>query len=74
MEVQAAALEGVAEVARVIRGQHDQRRYDRRVRSEFGDRDRVVRENLEQKSLELLIRLVDLVDEQHRALRLAQRL
>jgi hypothetical protein len=73
VQVQAAPLERVTEIARVVRGQHDQRRNDRGERSEFGDRNRVVGENLEQERFELLIGLVDLVDEQHGAVRLAQR-
>jgi hypothetical protein len=38
-------------------------------RAELRDRDLEVGQQLEEKRLELLVRLVDLVDEQHRATR-----
>ena len=64
-EVQAAALERLGQLARVVRGeQHD------RVRAgldpaQLRDRDLEVRQQLEQHRLELLVGLVDLVDQEH---------
>ena len=64
-QVQAAALERLGQLARVVGGeQHD------RVRAgldppELRDRDLEVRQQLEQHRLELLVGLVDLVDQQH---------
>jgi hypothetical protein len=63
-QVQAAALERLGQLARVVRGeQHDRLRAGVDA-PELGDRDLEVREQLEQHRLELLVGLVDLVDEQ----------
>ena len=73
MQMQAAPLQRVAQIARAVRGQQ----HDRRLRSVNGadlrDRHLVVGQDLQQERLELLVRLVDLVDQQHRAARLLQR-
>ena len=42
-------------------------------RADLGDRDRVVGEELEQERLEFVVGAVDLVDEEHARLRLAER-
>src|SRR3954454_20319285 len=63
-QVQAAALEGLGEFARVVGGQqHDGLRAGLDA-AELGDRDLEVAEDLQQHRLELLVGLVDLVDEQ----------
>src|SRR5215208_6411336 len=68
-EVQAAALERLGQLARVVGGQQHDRPRARLDAPELGDRDLEVREQLEQHRLELLVGLVDLVDEQdHRPL------
>ena len=64
-EVQAAALERLGQLARVVRGQDHDRLRARRDPAQLGDRDLEVREQLEQHRLELLVGLVDLVDQQH---------
>ena len=64
--VQAAALEGVVDLARPVRGEDDPRRLVGLDRADLGDRDLEVREDLEQVRLELLVGAVDLVDEQDR--------
>ena len=64
-EVEAAALERLGQLARVVGG--EQRRAAGCVASitpELGDRDLEVGEDLEQHRLELLVGLVDLVDQQ----------
>src|SRR5262252_1002449 len=64
-EVQAPALETVRELARVVRGEDDERDVVGPHRAELGHRHLEVREHLEQERLELRLGLVDLVDEQH---------
>ena len=64
-QVQAAALERLGQLARVVRGQQHDRVRARLDAAELGDRDLEVREQLEQHRLELLVGLVDLVDQQH---------
>src|SRR3954447_16567387 len=63
-QVQAAALERLGELARVVGGQqHDRPRLGLHP-AELRDRDLEVGEDLQQHRLELLVGLVDLVDEQ----------
>ena len=64
-QVQAAALERLGQLARVVRGQQHDRMRARLDAAELGDRDLEVGEQLEQHRLELLVGLVDLVDQQH---------
>src|SRR4051794_17217939 len=64
-EIQAAALERLGELARVVGGQQHDRLRARLDAAELGDGDLEVAEDLEQHRLELLVGLVDLVDEQH---------
>ncbi len=64
-EMQAATLERVGHLARVVAGQHDGGYVPRVERAELGDAHLEVGQHLEQERLELGIRLVDLVDEQH---------
>ena len=66
--IEAAPPQRVGELARVVRGQYDARDRHRRDRAEFGDRDLIVGEELEQERLEFLVGAVDLVDQQHRRL------
>jgi hypothetical protein len=66
--VQAAPLERVVQLARAVRGQHDQRPAGGADRPELGDRHLEVGEQLQQERLERVVGAVDLVDEQdHRA-------
>ncbi len=64
MEVEAAALQRLGELTRVVRREEDQRDLLRLDRAEFRDRDLVVREDLQQERLGLDLDSVDLVDEQ----------
>ena len=66
VEVQAAAPERVADLARAVRGQDDVRRVLRPDRAELRDRDLEVGQHLEQERLEAVVGAIDLVDEQHR--------
>ena len=64
-QVQAAPLERLGQLARVVAGEQHDRLCARIDAAELGDRDLEVREHLEQHRLELLVGLVDLVDQQH---------
>ena len=64
-QVQAAALERLGQLARVVGGQQHDRVRPRLDPAELGDRDLEVGQQLEQHRLELLVGLVDLVDQQH---------
>src|SRR3989441_946233 len=63
--VEAAALQRVVHFARAVRGDDDRRRHLRLERAELGDRDLEIGKELEEIGLELLVRAVDLVDEEH---------
>ena len=63
-EVEAATLEGLAKLAGVIAGEDDDRMMPGLDGAQLGDADLEVAEDLQQESLELGIRAVDLVDEQ----------
>ncbi len=63
-QVQAAALEGLGELARVVGGEQDDGLGLGFDAAELGDRDLEIGEDLEEHGLELLVGLVDLVDEQ----------
>jgi len=63
-EVQAAALERLGQLARVVGGQQHDRARARLEAAQLGDRELEVAQQLEQHRLELLVGLVDLVDEQ----------
>ena len=71
--MQAASLERIPEVAAIVRRENDERRNGRGDRPDLGNRDLKIRENFEKKRFELLIRFIDLVDEQHGAVLLAER-
>ena len=64
-EVEAAALQGLGQLARVVGGEDDDGMGARLDHAQLGDRDLEVGEDLEQHRLELLVGLVDLVDQQH---------
>ena len=64
-QVEAAPLQRLGQLARVVRGQHDDRMGARLDHAQLRDRDLEVRQDLEQHRLELLVGLVDLVDQQH---------
>ena len=64
--VEAAALDRVVQVARAVRGEDDRGRVGRAHRADLRDRDRGVRQQLEQEGLEVVVGPVDLVDQQHR--------
>ena len=74
MQMQAAPLQRVAEIALAVGGQDHGRRRDRGHRAELGNGDLEIAEDFQQQRFELGIRLVDLVDQQHAAGRLLQRL
>src|SRR4029077_6497637 len=74
VKVQAAPLEGIAEIAFAVGGQDHGWRRDGGHRAELGNRDLETREDFQQQRFELGIRLVDLVDQEHAAGRLLQRL
>ena len=59
-----AALQGVVQLPRAVRGEDHRRLAARADRAELGDRDLEVGEHLEQERLELLVGSVDLVDQQ----------
>src|SRR5437667_3442168 len=63
-EVQAPALEAVRELARVVRGEHDERDVLGPDGPELGHRDLEIGEHFEQEGLELGLGLIDLVDQQ----------
>ena len=65
VEVEAAALEGVVDLPGAVGGQDGDRRAFGSDRAELGDRDGEVREDLQQKCLELVVGAVHLVYEQH---------
>ena len=62
--VQAAPLEGVAQVAGAVRREHHHRRVHGLAGAELGDRDRALGQQLQQEGLELVVGPVDLVDQQ----------
>ena len=64
-EVEAAPLERLGQLTRVVRGEQHERVRPRLHDAELGDRDLEVGEHLEQHRLELLVGLVDLVDQEH---------
>ena len=74
VQVQAAALQRVAQVADVVGGQEHQRRGLGDDHAQLRHRDLVGRQHLQQEGLEGLVGLVDLVDQQDAAVVLAQRL
>ncbi len=63
-QVQAAALQRLGQLARVVRREDDDRVGAGDDRAQLGNRDLEVRQHLEQHRLELLVGLVDLVDQQ----------
>ncbi len=65
MEVEAATLERLGELAGVVGGQEHERDLLGLDRAQLGDRDLVVGEDLEQQRLGLDLDAVDLVDQQH---------
>ena len=65
MQVQAAPLQRVAQVAHVVGGQQHHRRHLRVDDADLRNRDLVGGQHLQQERLERLVRLVDLVDQQH---------
>ena len=67
-QVEAAALERLGQLARVVRGEQHERVGLGLDHAQLGDRDLEVRQDLEQHRLELLVGLVDLVDQQHHRL------
>src|SRR4051812_3913583 len=73
-QVEAAALQGLGQLARVVGGQQHERMRLRLDHAQLGDADLEVAQDLEQHRLELLVGLVDLVDQQHDGLCLRDRL
>src|SRR6478735_8125460 len=68
-QVQAAALEGLGQLARVVGGEQHERLRVGLDATELRDRYLEVRQDFEQHRLELLVGLVDLVDQQDDRLR-----
>src|SRR3954453_7840936 len=71
--IEAPSPQSIMQLASAVGGQHDERRSGRTHRTDLGNGDLEVREQLEQESLELLICAVDLVDEEYSAVARAQR-
>jgi hypothetical protein len=65
VEVEAAALERLGQLAGGVGGQHDERPALRNDRAELRDGDLEVGEHFQQQALDLDVGLVGLVDEQH---------
>ncbi len=74
VKMQATPLQRVAEVTLAVRGQDHRRRRDGRDGAELGNRDLEIAEDFQQQRFELGVRFVDLVDQQHAAGWLLQRL
>src|SRR5665213_3350836 len=74
VQVQAAAFQRIAEVPYIVGGEEHHRRDGGPDHPDFRNRHLVGRQQLQQESLERLVALVDLVDQQHRATLGAQRL
>ena len=68
VQVEAAPLEGLGQLAARVGGEDDERAAYGGDGAELRDRHLEVREHLEQQPLDLDVGLVDLVDEQHRRL------
>ena len=64
--VQAAPLQRVVQLAGAVGGEHHQRGAVRLDGADLRDADLEVRQHLEQERLELVVRAVHLVDQQHR--------
>ena len=62
--MQCPPLESVMHVAGAVRGDDDNWRRCGCEGAEFGNRDREIRQSLEEKRLELVVGAVDLIDEQ----------
>ena len=63
--IDAAAAQGLVQVARAVRRQHDDRALGGTHRAALGDRDLEVGQEFEQEGLEFLVGAVDFVDQQH---------
>ena len=72
VQVKAAALQGVAEVADIVGGQEHQRRHLGLDGADLRHGHLERRQDLQQEGLEGLVALVDFVDQQHRAAGLPQ--
>ena len=64
--VEATTLEGIVDVSSPVRGNDHHRGHLGGERAQLGHRHRIVRQDLQQKRLELVIGPVNLVNEQHR--------
>ena len=64
--IDAAAAQRLVQVARPVRGQHDDRLFGGAQRAALGNGNLEVGEEFEQEGLELLVGAVDFVDQQHR--------
>ncbi len=72
VQMQAAPLQRVAEIALAVGGQDHRRRHQRGDGAKLGNADLEIAEDFEQEGFELGIRLVDLVDQEHAAMGLFQ--
>ena len=71
--IDAAAAQRFVQVPRPVRRQDDNRTFHSAYGTALGDGNLKVGEKLKQERLELLVRSVDLVDQQHRRVRRAYR-
>ena len=71
--MQAAPLERLGQLACPVGGENNHRPVGGTERTEFRDTDLKVAQHFQQKRLELLVGLVDLVDQQHDLVRHADR-
>src|SRR5215475_15433528 len=69
MKMQAAPLQRIAEIAFAVGSEDYGRRHGGGDRTEFGNADLEIGEDFQEQRFELRVRLVDLIDQQHTALR-----
>src|SRR5262249_42171111 len=74
MQMQAAPLQRVAEIALAVGGEDHRRRCDGGDGAELGDRHLEVGKDFQQQRFKLGVGLVDFVDQENAAARLLQRL
>ena len=70
--MQTAPLQGIAHFTHIVRGQEDQRRHGGFDGADFRNGDLIGGEDFQQKRFEFLVGFIDLIDQQHRAVFLAQ--
>ncbi len=63
--VEAAALQRIVQLAGAVGREHHDRTARSLDRADLGNRDLEIREELQEKGLELVVGAIDLVDKQH---------